>query len=345
MLLLTTQGAQILGVMTMNVIAVVVSYKPELEKLRALLEALVPQVEAVVVVDNGSESYFRGWIGQSLTPAIHGVFLRTNTGIAAAQNVGISWARRHGADYVVLFDQDSLPAQDMVRCLVEAADIKRAEGYKVAAVGPRYLDKRQNNPPPFVKVRGLRVLRQGCGSADLITETDYLISSGCLIPVSTIDSVGAMREDLFIDYVDIEWGLRAQRNGFQSFGVFSARMLHSLGDTPIRVFGRSIPLHSPLRHYYHFRNAVILFAEPWIPLNWRLVNAWRLCLKYVVYALLAKPRVSHWWMMTLGVWHGLLGRTGRLSERGKEETWLKTTAASNFFASGERSRARLASGE
>jgi len=45
------------------------------------------------------------------------------------------------------------------------------------------------------------------------------------------------------------------------------------------------------------------------------VDGSRLCLKYVFYALFAKPRLSHWRMMTLGVWHGLMGKRGRLEVR------------------------------
>jgi rhamnosyltransferase len=123
------------------------------------------------------------------------------------------------SDYVILFDHDSLPAPDMVPRLVKAAEAKVAEGYKVGSLGPRYVDPRQSNPPPFILIRGLRLERRTCGSSDDIVEVDYLISSGCLIPMSTLREVGPMREDLFIDYIDIEWGLRAKAKGFQSFGV------------------------------------------------------------------------------------------------------------------------------
>lgn len=295
----------------MNVVAVIVSYQPQLEGLGALLDALVPQVNSVVVVDNGSEDHFGDWLEKYYTHSIHGIFLGSNIGVAAAQNVGIDWARRQGTDYVVLFDQDSLPAPDMVRCLVEAVQVKQAAGCKVAAVGPRYMDERQNNPPPFIRVQGLKLLRQVCDKSNSIVDVDYLISSGCLIPMSTLDAVGVMREWLFIDYVDIEWGLRARHHGFQSYGVCSAHMQHSLGDHPIEFFGKNIPLHSPLRHYYHFRNAVFLYKEPWVPLNWKLVDGWRLCLKYVFYSLFAKPRMAHLRMMTLGVWHGLVRKIGK----------------------------------
>jgi rhamnosyltransferase len=296
----------------MNIVAVIVAYHPDLGVLKELLDGVQSQVNAVVVVDNGSDVKLKDWLDQYHAQATHGIFLGANTGVATAQNVGIGWAREQGADYVVLFDQDSRPGPDMVHCLVEAVQAKQSTGCKVAAAGPRFTDERQDNPPPFIRVTGLKLLRLGCDETNPIVEVDYLISSGCLIPISTLDVVGLMREELFIDYVDIEWGLRARHHGFQSLGVCSAQMQHSLGDHPIELFGKKVPLHSPLRHYYHFRNAVLLYREAWVPLNLKLVDGWRLWLKYVFYSLFAKPRMAHWRMMTLGVWHGLMGKSGKL---------------------------------
>ena len=61
---------------------------------------------------------------------------------------------------------------------------------------------------------------------------DYLIPSGCLIPMSVLDKMGGMRDDLFIDYVDIEWGLLASHHGFQSYGVCTTHKHHPLKYPP-----------------------------------------------------------------------------------------------------------------
>jgi rhamnosyltransferase len=291
-----------------GVVAIVVAYQPALEVLAQLLDALVTQVASVVVVDNGSCIDLAAWNCERDTHTVEVLRLGENQGVAAAQNVGIQWARNHGAAFVLLMDQDSIPALDMVENLVATL----SEQSSPAAVGPRYLDERQDNPPPFIQIHGLRLERCACSTATFVTPVDYLISSGCLIPMPVLDKVGGMREDLFIDYVDIEWGLRARHHGFQSYGVCSAHMQHNLGENPIALFGKNFPLHSPLRHYYHFRNAVLLYREAWVPLNWKLVDGWRLCLKYVFYSLFAKPRLSHLRMMTLGALHGLKGKSGRL---------------------------------
>lgn len=295
------------------VTAIVVTYEPDLAKLDELLGALRHQVEKVVVIDNGSSFD----VGQSINaePELKSwcqvIRLHSNLGIAAAQNIGVDLARKAGAAFVILFDQDSEPAPDMVQKLLDVATAQSSMGVSVAAVGPRYTDERQDNPPPFVRIRGISVERQACDSPHSVVEVDYLIASGSMIPMTTIDAIGPMREDLFIDYVDIEWGLRAKKAGFQSFGVCGAMMRHDLGNEPIDFFGRKIPLHSPLRHYYHFRNAVRLYHDTELPWNWKVADGWRLLLKYGAYTLLAKPRRKHWWMMSLGIIHGLTGRMGK----------------------------------
>jgi rhamnosyltransferase len=295
--------------MNSAVIAVIVIYQPDLLVLDRLLNALVRQVGVAVIVDNGSSIETKLKPERYLPLKVNALRLNENMGIAFAQNRGIEFARQMQARFVLLMDQDSIPEPDMVQALLSAAMDKSA-----GAVGPRYVDSRHENPPPFIRIRGLRLERLSCSEPDAVVPVDYLISSGCLIPMAVLDHVGGMREDFFIDFVDIEWGLRARKFGYQCYGVCNAGMSHCLGHDPIKMFGMKFPLHSPLRHYYHFRNAVLLTKERWTPGNWKLANGWRTCLKYFFYSLFARPRIEHCRMMTLGIWHGLLGRTGQYRE-------------------------------
>jgi rhamnosyltransferase len=292
------------------VVCVVVTYNPDRARLRQLLDATAPQVQSIVIVDNGSDAGRLSWLRELAGAGLRLVELGVNRGIAAAQNVGTQHARKAGCSHVLLLDHDSIPAATMVADLLRGMAAVRPPRRGIAAMGPRYLDKRQDNPPPFIQVRGLRVLRQPCPSPDTIVEVDYLIASGSLIPLSTLDVVGGMAEKLFIDYVDIEWGLRARRMGFQSYGVCAAQMAHDLGDAPVKFMGRSLPLHSPLRHYYHFRNAVWLYRNSDLPFHWKCADGWRLLLKYGFYTLFAKPRRDHLRMMSRGMLDGLAGRMG-----------------------------------
>ena len=232
-----------------------------------------------------------------------------NFGVAEAINYGIDKAYSFKTTHVVLFDQDSLPAPDMVERLFNNYKKMVSQGIKVAAVGPRYSDPRFGNASPFIRLKGLRLLRADCTGL-LPVPVDFLVSSGCLIEMQSINEIGLMQTSLFIDYVDVEWGLRAGKKGYQCFGICDAYMQHYLGEAPLTFFGRNIPVHSPLRHYYQCRNAVWLYRQSWVPIAWKIVDGYRLVFKYIVYSLFTDQRFAHWTMMTRGLWHGLTGKMG-----------------------------------
>ena len=293
-----------------EVFAVIVTYNPDLTVLQQLLDALLPQVGQAMVVDNGSTADVVAWCERRGDSRLTVRGLGRNEGIAEAQNVGVGAARQAAAGYVLLSDQDSKPAPDMVAALRDVLVQLARDGVNAAAAGPCYLDARQDNPSPFIRVEGLRRVR--CCEKDYgaVVKVDHLIASGCLIPMAALNAVGLMRRDMFIDYVDIEWGLRAKSLGWQSWGVFAARMSHSLGDTPGKFMGVCYSIGSPLRHYYKMRNAVWLCQQAHVPRNWKWVEGYMIVLRFVLYAALAKPRWAHVSKMVRGLVHGLKSRLG-----------------------------------
>ncbi|MDY7576122.1 glycosyltransferase family 2 protein [Actimicrobium sp. CCI2.3] len=296
---------------TKNIFAIIITYNPDLKTLGELVERLRPQVGHVLIVDNGSDIDIQTWqCGAQDLQYVEILKLGQNLGIAVGHNKGIQAAKRTNARYVLLMDQDSVPEHNMVKELLS----KLVSLPNVAAVGARYLLDRPTQVSPFVRTRGLSRDRLLCGAGTDAVQVDFLISSGCLISIATLDIVGEMREDLFIDYVDVEWGLRANHCGLNSYGVCSAAMRHSLGDAPQTVFGKSIGTHSPLRHYYYVRNALLLYRESWIPFNWKVADGWRLCLRAIVYMLFSKPHRANFRMIPLAILHGLSGRSGKMSD-------------------------------
>ncbi|MDO9104114.1 MAG: glycosyltransferase family 2 protein [Methylovulum sp.] len=296
-----------------KVIAVVVTYQPNVEQLLRLLNVISMQTEEVLVVDNNSTTNVGHWLTHTVGLSnVYCLSLSDNVGVAKAQNKGIAWAREQGAEYVLLLDQDSEPAFDMVGELLAAMKQKQNEGYNTAAVGANYADIKGQQVPPFVKLTGFRLHRIKCNANEIVA-VDHLIASGCLISMAALAKIGVMEEQLFIDYVDTEWCLRAIHSGYCIFGVGSAQMRHSLGDSFVHLFGRTIPVHSPLRYYYLVRNGLWLLRQPWISNSWRLMDIKRLFLIYMAYSLFIDPRYKNWKMMTLGIWHGLRGKTGKLT--------------------------------
>jgi rhamnosyltransferase len=148
-----------------------------------------------------------------------------------------------------------------------------------------------------------------------VIEVDHLITSGLLVPLSGYQVVGAPRADLFIDYVDIEWSLRARKNGLKLFAVGKARLKHSIGDSFKQFMGKQVPIHSPLRHYYLMRNGVYLQKLPTISFAWKMSDAFQLLKKFIFFSLFLPERGKRLRMMLRGISDGLHGKLGIYRER------------------------------
>jgi rhamnosyltransferase len=122
-----------------------------------------------------------------------------------------------------------------------------------------------------------------------------------------------MREDFFIDHVDIEWSHRARAAGFSLFGVGAAVMFHSMGEHALRVwyFGwRQESAYSPVRVYYRIRNFVALCRLPSIRWRWKLRNGWYIVGVVYTQTVFGQQRLAALRMAARGLWDGLRGRMG-----------------------------------
>ena len=300
-----------------GVVAVVVTFRPDVAATTVLLRALAPQVDRVVLVDNGSPAGTVEALRAELEPAGGELVpLGANRGIAAAQNLGLDRARALGARAVLLSDQDSVPAPDMVRRLLDGLDRARAEHGRVAAVGPVTVDERNAGAALLFSDHRWGPRRADVPAQDgALVPATFLIASGCLVDVAALAEVGDMNADWFIDHIDLEWGLRARQAGWAVFGVVGARLAHALGDRVQRIPGRErdVHIHSPVRNYYMARNTVLLVRSGLLPRAWQLgYLAW--ITKYAVFYVLAvTPRLGRARLLLRGFADGVRGRTGALA--------------------------------
>lgn len=294
--------------------AVIVTYFPRPAPLRALLDAVSPQVERVVVVDNTPDAQTSADLGRFASDRCDVIVNGDNLGLAAAQNLGIGRARERGCDHVLLLDQDSLPAAQMVERLRLALRRLQSTGARVGAVGPRWRDRHSGHDAPFVRIGLGRLYKLHCGEGtDEPIECDTLVASGCLIPLASLDAIGPMDDRLFIDQVDVEWGLRAQARGYRLYGVCDAVLLHGIGEAAVRVWfaqGRRVPVHSPVRDYYLIRNIVAVFFLRRAPWRWRLLQAVRLPGLVLVLITQMPPRLQRLRLIARGLVDALRGRLG-----------------------------------
>lgn len=215
---------------------------------------------------------------------------------------------------MLLLDQDSEPAADMVERFLEA--LANPPGSRpVAAVGPAIIESKIVRRPYFVTLGFWRYRRTVVDVAGDAVVADILIASGCIVPRAPLRHVGLMDESLFIDRVDTERCLRTAALGYRCLSVPRAHLRHSIGSQAIRLkpFQRRIILHSTTRHHYTLRNSILLMKRRYIPWRWRINEAVLLAQMVVVYLACAPDRRQRLSAMFRGVVHGVTGRAGPAS--------------------------------
>lgn len=303
-----------------KVFSVIVTFEPNKEHLYALLLSLIAQCSKIIIIDNSTidtNTVLSCLSSSELSNK--SIFLHRfgdNRGIAEALNFGIRYAVRNGAEFLLLSDQDSLPAKDMVVGLLRAEKELSGQGLRVGAVGCTFTDLHTGITFPFQAiVPGKYFYSLVRTSAKRpIVEALSLITSGTLIPTAVWVLVGPMRKDFFIDHVDIEWGHRARAAGFKLYGTVYAAMAHRMGDAQLHVwlFGwHRVNAYSPLRLYYRFRNFIYLLRLGFIPGRWKLRASFFWLQEAYAHLVFSHARMKSLFMITRGCWDGIRGRLGR----------------------------------
>jgi len=283
-----------------NVVAVVVTYHPD-AGLSARLGDLALQFGRVVVVDNHSRDEERFHL-RALANRASNIFLipnPENVGVAAALNQGCRHALEQGASWVVTFDQDSVPATDLLAC-VAAEWAAQPERDRIGLIGVNF---RSPNGATLIPARS--------GLAD----ARAVITSGSLLNLAAWGDVGPFREDFFIDEVDHEYALRMRRKGWLVKVTRRVLMDHALGSPRRHNLGGWQPVlshHSALRRYYMVRNRMLLAREH-LDFDPRFVwGQLGRSLRETASVLLFEPeKAAKLRAMAKGLVDGLRGRAGR----------------------------------
>lgn len=278
--------------------AIIVTYEPDPDVLLRLLAQISTQTD-FLLIDNASSNAAQFIAHAQDTPRCIGVRrLDKNIGLASAMNRGLREVSAAAYGFAVLFDQDSqVPASffiDMQRTYTRAQGLLSS---KLAALGPRIVSLRNAKPMPF------KVFSRLCKRSDRrlpsdakLFEADFLISSGCMIALQYLDDIGMMKDEYFIDNIDLEWCFRASARGYALLGTDYALLQHSIGvdDDSALVRAGLIVSHSPLRSYYSTRNRFALYREAHAPWAWKLRDFPRFILKSTWLLLFSKQRSAYW---------------------------------------------------
>jgi rhamnosyltransferase len=302
--------------------AIVVLYRPDIALLERGIQSVSDQVEKIYMVDNTAvplaemESLLLKW-----GDLIQYFPMGSNKGIAAAQNLAIAKCLRGGYSHMFFLDQDTVVPAGLTDKLLRSEQDLVDSGTRVSAVGPLFVDQKTQVLSYAIRYAWFRARKvyiepPGCGPV----EADWLISAGSLIRSSVLEEVGMMREDLFIDWVDAEWGLRARLKGFENFIIPDAIMEHSIGDDSVELFSHSFNMHSVARNYYIVRNATYLLRPKDMGWKWVTAMLLRIPKHIAVHTWYSEHRWRSFVVMMSGVVDGARGHLGPMAGQGNSQS-------------------------
>ena len=204
-----------------------------------------------VVVDNGSADGSLDRLKKSCAGCAV-LDAGGNLGFSGGNNVGIRYALEHGAEYILLLNNDAVLERGAVEALL-------------AAVGPKTIATPKivfDSDPARVWYGGGHISRMRGGfyhetdaaSADSARDVDF--ASGCcmLLPAAFFHECGLMDERFFLYCEDAELCLRAARAGYRIRYEPRAVVRHKVS---VSTGGE----RSPMSAYYGTRNRLMLLSQ------------------------------------------------------------------------------------
>ncbi len=285
-----------------KVCAVMVTFNPG-QSLGENVNALLPQVSRLIIVDNGSSPSCRAAISQlSLLPNVEVVWNNTNLGIAAALNAGIRFAAGKFS-WIATFDQDSKVSPGFMASMWRAYCACPFREH-VAIIGSRC----------EWELDGLTRPAHHRSASFPFKELWTTMTSGSLVRADIFDRCGMFDESFFIDYVDHEFCLRARKHGFRVIEAVDAPLTHALGLLAVRrIFGLSVTVshHSPVRWYYTARNRLRTYFRYFLSdPSWVFFDAWVSWKEFLKLALFGQDRCKILADMMMGIRDAIAGRSG-----------------------------------
>lgn len=299
-------------------VAAYITVYEDLHAVQHCLRGLEKQtylVKEVIIVDNSAEHPLQLSSLITKLPIVLKAF-PNNLGVAGGLRVALQWAFDQGYDFLWTFDQDSIPAPDCLERLLESYQTFHSKTYPLGIVAPTALDVRTQTIITAANFQKDQFI--GYHPIDPTTsyECDAPITSGSLISLVAAQRVFSTSPmaSLFIDGVDLEYGMTLKKKGYHHLIVTQAKLYHCFGNPlTIQWLGREkkIYQYSPIRHYYICRNYTYLALRYSRRKHW--FSAIRRRLSYLIKTSIVislfdpKKKLMKIGACWLGTFEGLLG--------------------------------------
>lgn len=231
-------------------------YRDTLECLDSLQKITSPPFDPIVV-DNGSSDGSVEKI-RARYPDLPIFETKQNLGFAGGNNVGIEWALRKGAEWILLLNNDTTVAPDLLEKLLAAAK-EKPNGKIFGAKIYRYSDpERIDHLGGFWREEIAEFTSPASGALDHpyfeMEQVDYVCGAALFFHRSVVEKVGLLEPKFFLFWEETDFCFRARRAGFEVWTVPEARVWHKVS--------ASFTGGKPHTHYFWWRSRLL-----WIERN------------------------------------------------------------------------------
>ncbi|AAK81009.1 hypothetical protein BJV85_000828 [Clostridium acetobutylicum] len=212
----------------------------------------------VIIVDNDSKNDSVSKIKSFLQDCLL-IESKKNLGFAGGNNLGIKYAMKHNADYVLLLNNDTVVENDFLDKLLEVH-----ENYgNVGIVGGKiyyYYDKNRiwyaggkiNKFTGKTKHIGVNEIDEG--QYNNISITGYVTGCMMLISKGAIEKCGVMDEKYFLYYEETDWNVRIKNAGFKIMYTPLSKIYHKVSSTTGKSDLIMSYYYDRNRYYFVFKN-------------------------------------------------------------------------------------------
>lgn len=240
-------------------LAGIVTYNPDLDRLKDNLKAICSQVSKILIVDNGSNNYDEIESFKNSYSNLKILRNDMNVGIAKALNQIGDFADYNGFKFFLTLDQDSIACGNLVEELKSC--------FKDDCIGMVCPYINRKNDYQF---------------NNQVYEVFSCITSGCMVNTYAWKSIDGFWEYLFIDEVDHEFCYQLRANGYKILQTERVSIDHIIGEPSVKVvLGHKFhpTNHSAFRRYYITRNCILmklLYPNEHYPFNKRYLMLFRI---------------------------------------------------------------------
>ena len=244
-----------------------------LDCLESLYRMKYPNFE-VVMVDNGSNDGTALAVMEAY-PHAHVIENRRNLMFSGGNNVGIRAALAEGADYVLLLNNDTVVAPDMLSKMVDAMRAHPEAGM----AGPKiyYYPPKDGGTELIWYAGGIVKLWQGLtahrgirerdtGQYKEVEYTEYITGCALLATRECLEKVGLLDPLYYIYAEDADLTMRARLAGYKLLFVPDAKMWHKVSSSTGGEFS-SFKIKNKIRSNLRF---FIRYTKPhhWLTIPW-----------------------------------------------------------------------------